>query len=185
MKVTRLEEEFPFTTSEGRSEGVHLSDIIKSIMVTLYGKDYDKEIDDLTRLRFEQGFLWEVALSRAFGAKGATRPSEINQDGVAMSPDGIGDYEGTPVVEEYKCTTKSSNHDISDQIAWMMQVKGYCHAMGYETAIFRILFINGDYKDRNPHYRVYRLDFSRLELQENWDAIINHGHATGMLKGDN
>jgi len=125
----------------------------------------EREIDDATRMQFEKGWLWEVALSRAFGEKAAKRPGELELDGIVGSPDGVTD---DGVIEEYKCTAKSSNTSPTDMWRWMMQVKGYCKMAGTTKCVFRILHLSFV-----PVYKVWELTFTQRELDENWEAILN------------
>ncbi len=130
-------------------------------------------------MQFEKGYLWEVALSKAFGEKAAERPREFIRDGIAMNPDGViyhfqrnlVEEEYTyPVVEEYKCTACSSDKSPADNWKWMMQVKGYCKALGATKCIFRILHV----RSFVPEYNVWELTFTQVELDENWQAVLNH-----------
>jgi len=145
-------------------------------------KTGDKEIDGATKMQFEKGYLWEVALSRAFAEKEVPiyRVPEIKLDGIAMSPDGVQtifDYSHEKVVEEYKCTSASSSKSPADNWKWIMQVKGYCKAVGALKCIFRVFHI----RDFVPVYNVWELVFTQAELDENWEAILNH--AKTMEKG--
>ena len=191
MRIKKLKEEFPWTTeqTESRSPGLHLSDIIhdmdKTLMLTnSYGWDKD-EVRDHRNLNFEKGYLWEVALSRAFGEKAAHRPGEIELDGVLMSPDGTKYIESgeftekeCPIeellLEEYKCTALSSEKSPADNWKWMMQVKGYCKALGATKCIFRILYHVDIMRHPGSAYGVFLLTFTQGELDENWEAVLNH-----------
>lgn len=186
MTIEPLQEEFPWTDGPPRSPGLHLMEIVHDIALTagIGGKYTDDGSDH--RLQFEKGYLWEVLLSLAFAEKAAVRPPEIVVDGIACSPDGISNEGFDPIVEEYKCTACSSAHTPDENIEWMMQVKGYCYVVGAAVCIFRILYLNGDYRsDRSPQYRVYKLEFGITELEENWTMIVNHARARGWLKEGN
>ncbi len=181
MKIKQLAEEFPFTVVP-RTPGLHLTPIIEDILLTLgLGKKYDPDVDP--RLQYEKGYLWEVVLSRAFGEKAAHRVGEVELDGILCSPDGVKvEEDGAITVEEYKCTAKSSNSPVEDNISWMMQVKGYCKVLESTSCIFRILYLCGNYRDiRAPQYMAYRLDFTQTEIDENWLAIVNHAKSKGWL----
>jgi len=132
-------------------------------------------IDDATKMQFEKGFLWEVALSKAFGEKAAKRIGEIELDGIAMSPDGISfDKDGSHTVEEYKCTAFSSNKSPAENWRWMMQVKGYCKALGANKCIFRIFHHMEIMWNPGACYAVWELTFTQGELDENWESVLNH-----------
>ena len=128
-------------------------------------------------MQFEKGWLWEVALSRAFGEKAAVRPGEVELDGIVGSPDGVVHTNIPPynkssarlIVEEYKCTAMSSRKSPADMWKWIMQVKGYCKMLGTTKCIFRVLHV----RDFVPVYNPWELVFTQAELDENWEAILN------------
>jgi len=139
-------------------------------------KTEDREIDEDTLMQFEKGYLWEVALSRAFGEKAAVRPEPVQLDGIWGSPDGVIEEAITPkgevtialATEEYKCTAIRSNKSLTDMWKWIMQTKGYCKMLGVNKCIFRILHL-----EFVPVYKVWELTFTQAELDENWQAILN------------
>ena len=156
-----------------RSPGLHLSDVIhdmdRELMRTERG-----ELDDATRLQFEKGWLWEEALSQAFAKKGAKRIGEILEDGITMTPDGVS-FDGDDfVVEEYKCTALSADKPPTDNWKWMMQAKGYCKALGAFKCIFRVLHHMDIMWHPGRAYGTFLLTFTQRELDENWEAVVNH-----------
>ena len=133
------------------------------------------EQNTATLMQFEKGWLWEETLSQAFGQKAAVRIGEIDLDGVIMSPDGYTrDSNCGKVVEEYKCTALSSAKSPADNWRWMMQVKGYCKAVGTLKCIFRILHHMDIMWHPEASYGVWELVFTQGELDENWEAVLNH-----------
>lgn len=180
--MREIREEFPWTTTqtESRSKGLHLTDVIHAIGETIYHTQ-GSVVNDEVRLQWEKGWLWEVALSRAFGEKAAIRIGEIELDGVIGSPDGINyDENGEVYVEEYKATAFSSSKTPADVWGWMMQVKGYCKMVGCVKCVFRVLYVRDI--GRGDAYRVYELTFTQAELDENWLAITSQ--AAVMRKGN-
>lgn len=170
-------EEFPWTTAqtESRSKGLHLSGVIHDMdkvlsLTTRPDWDTDEKREE-TLMQFEKGWLWEEALSRAFGAKGAHRIGEVSLDEIAMSPDGVvyGEDGKAIHIEEYKCTAYSSAKSPADMWRWMMQVKGYCKAVGVTKCVFRALHLSFV-----PVYKVWEIVFTQRELDENWEAVLNH-----------
>lgn len=169
-----------------RSPGLHQSDIIHDLAATL-------KIDQKARGAFigvpkenwfEMGFCWERALEVAFGDRLGQRLPEIECDGIAGSPDGLGiDPEtGDPCVEEYKCTTKTMIADpITTNWKWTMQVSGYCYMLGVNVACFRVLWLMGDRRPPAPKVQAYRVEFSNDELERNWLMMKNHAKAKGWL----
>jgi len=172
MNCKRLDEEFPWTEGPPRSPGMHLSDVIKSLMDELFGDMYPDNDDP--RLQFEKGYLWEETLTMAFGKKAAVRPTEVELDGIACSPDGIDFDDDGMFLEEYKCTMKGTKHQPKDNQYYMLQVKGYCHVLGCTRAIMRIFHLAGDWSPPSPDYRVWQFDFTKQELVENWIMLLNH-----------
>lgn len=127
--------------------------------------------DEETRLQWEKGYLWEVALSRAFGEKAAIRIGEVELDGVIGSPDGVDyDEDGEMAVEEYKATAFSSSKTPADVWKWMMQAKGYCKMLGCVKCVFRVLYVRNI--GQGKAYRVFEFTFTQAELDENWLAIV-------------
>ena len=180
MNMTRAAEEFPWTVTE-RSEGLHMTPIIEDLLATLYGAR-DETPDEERRLQFEKGYLWERVLSMAYGESAAFRPGEVDCDGVLCSPDGIVVEDGEVVVEEYKATAFSSVKTPDQVPRYMMQIKGYCYAMGAVRARMRILYLNGNSRDvRHPQYEVFEFTFTQSELAENWAAILAHARGRGWL----
>jgi hypothetical protein len=170
VRVRELKEEFPWTTeqTESRSPGIHLTEAIHRIAETMYHTQAVRMITPEAKMQWEKGWLWETALSQAFGEKAAIRPGEVELDGVIGSPDGVmWDDNGGLVVEEYKCTTFSSNKSPTDVWKWMMQVKGYCKMLGKLKCVFRILHL-----DFVPVYKVWEIEFTQGEVDENWVSIM-------------
>jgi len=161
---------------EKREDGYHLSTVVKSLQDAA-GLGYKGTGFNDMELTAEIGLLWERALSRIMGEKFASRPPQICEDNIWMSPDGIGpdpEDEVPLVVEEYKCTWQSTKRSPLDNFYYMAQVKSYCRAVGTTVAIMRIFHIMGDYKGSGPIYRVARIRFTQHELDQNWNMITNH-----------
>lgn len=182
-----------FDASPERTKGLHVSQIIKSICAELDPKRF-AHTDDLPWALFETGFTFERVLEMAFAARlpQIFRPGEITLDGVIMSPDGI-DPDGSTfsfrmsgepsVLEEYKFTKMSSSGapDSPKFFHWFVQMKAYCLALGTPRARLRALFINGDYRLRDLQYKVWDIEFTEDELQENWQMLVSHARMKGWL----
>ncbi len=152
---------------------VHLTDIVRYIM-KVTGKAKNSGVFQFPGLAMEVGFLWEDVISAALGSRMAARLGEVVVDGIAMSPDGFSHDEvlARPVVEEYKCTWRSSKRDPTDNWDWMAQVKSYCHGLGVTDTVFRILYLVGDWKGGGPVYRVCRVQFTEGEIRDNWEMVL-------------
>jgi hypothetical protein len=198
-------------TGERRSQGLHLTGIIQSILQDLdpgkYGKPGEKQvIDTTTLLRFEIGFTFEELMEEAFAARLSTvaRIGEVVLDGVVGSPDGVCLDDDIPYVIETKATWKSmrgtpwpcEDHRTpnklcascgpqewdSKHLAWLLQIQGYCKMLGLTRAQIIAIFLNGDYKPAgSPVLRVWTFDFEQSELDERWAQMLDHARRKGML----
>lgn len=167
---TLFDDEYP------RPEGLHLSEVIKSLMESS-GLGYKGDGFTDMELTAEIGLLWEDMLSRVMAAKYALRPPPLQVDGIWMSPDGIADdpLGVVPlVVEEYKCTWQSTKRSPIDHFYYMAQTKSYCYALDTTVCIMRIFHIMGDYRGSGPIYRTARIMFTRYELEQNWQMLLRH-----------
>jgi len=180
MEIIELSEPFPLTVTERSTDKPHVGEIIHRMLIDL---GVEKRFDEPNPYQFEKGFVWERLLSMAL-PNVAERPGEIEQDGIICSPDGIGysDWVQDTVVEEYKCTARSSSHNPGNNVGWMMQIKAYCKAVGVTNVVMRILHLNGDYKtDRNPTPKTYLIQFTQGEIDTNWNAILNYARDRGLV----
>jgi hypothetical protein len=179
-----------------RSPGLHLSQLIQEI--ALYTGDLDPEWEgaDLHPETINIGIAFEEALAKFIHREIVYHPDEMHVDGVAMSMDGltiIGDEtslfhvdtlnEGDTVLHEFKTTRKSSRKgDNLDLLPmWMWQIKGYLYGCSSLTCFLHVLWLNGDYTwDKSdagkPTYTIYRLDFTEIELMENWEMLMQWKH---------
>lgn len=160
---------------QGRSEGYHLSDIIKSICIER--KIYDPSTSPCMA-QMQLGCALEDAVIRRLVAQSPDRyivPGEICKDGVYMTPDCF-DLE-RPAVIECKLPFISARHDIMSDKLWRYraQVMGYCHGLEVATGELHCAFVRGDYTDNVPvAWRVWRKEFSGRTLRENWSFLMKH-----------
>lgn len=185
--IARLGQSGTFGT---RSEGLHVSEIYKRLMMHIEPKTYGKPIDDEAKRRMEVGILFENVLERALAEKyGTARVGEVvSPEGIILSPDGV-----NPTLvagEEYKATFKSCRHGIVDElgmplpgfIVWFVQMKAYAKWLELLDWLLRVLFICGDYsRPIRPQFHSYRIRFTQNEVDENWTMLINLAHEEGML----
>jgi hypothetical protein len=184
--------EVPFQLSEDdlqgtggpRSEGLHQSDLIKSICKTMDPKRFDRG-DDLPWDLFALGFAWEKSLGRSFSELSAVNmhPGEFTLDGIYLSPDGYNkEYD---CLEEFKATYMSSRGcDIGHDKFWhwRVQAMGYCKAMGLLECIFRVYFVCADYTwPMQPEWKSWIVAFSQQEIDQNWSMLIRHAQEKGWL----
>lgn len=180
MELELLDRPFPFSQSVPRQSGTHLSDVLDVICAHIY-KGKREAMTEEERILMELGFIWERALEMAWRDLLGIRPPQICLDNIWLSPDYV-KYGDEIVITESKLTKKSSrDFDPSAQMRWIMQIKAYCYSVGAKTAELHVLFVNGDYKGYLPKYRVWKLSFTELELEENWQMIINNAKAAGLV----
>ena len=64
----------------------------------------------------------------------------------------------------------------------MIQLKGYLKVMHMTRAKMRILYLNGNYRDKfGPQYKEFLLEFTQSEIDVNWSMLINHAKRKGWL----
>ncbi len=202
MEYAEITEAFvPMGSGEPRSNVTgkpHLTLIIKGIEKSV-GFDYKGAGFENMDLTMDIGFMWEEVLSRVFADRMAIRPGEVECDNIVGSPDGINSDPGVVennghiiiepddsvmVLEEYKFTWKSSKTLPHDNWYFMTQAKGYCYMVGTNIIIFRVCYVNGNYKGSGPQYRVERIVYTDYELKANWDMILDFAERKGYFKGE-
>jgi hypothetical protein len=161
-----------------RSDGLHLSTILDDIEHTLEPNKYAGNSFNLA-VCATFGFVWERVLEAhvvqaRVDAGLLFRPGEIERDGIVGTPDG---YDAEGILEEWKCTWKSSKRDVHEFTRYLWQVKSYCHMLGVNKVNLRILFVVGSFWGEGPSCVCYQLTFTKRELVQNWNMI--HGHAEG------
>ncbi len=199
-------------TGEDRSPGLHLSDVIKSVMQDLNPKTYGKAgsvqtFDTTTLTRFEAGFTFEEMMEHAFAARrvDVARVGEVELDGIAGSPDGINVTEDPGIVVETKFTWKSmrgtpwpcEEHTEpmrwcescgpqewdSKHLAWLLQMQGYCKMLNLHRAQLWALFVNGSYSPAgSPVLRVWQFEWTQGELDATWAMFLRQAREKGLLK---
>lgn len=170
-----------------RSPGCHLTDVIKSVMEesgisrTVSGAGW---APTQLNLAAEVGFMWEEILSRAMKERLPVRLDEVMVDGIAMSPDGVewDEESGSMVLSEYKAVWHSVRRSPADNFKWMSQIMGYCLGVGTRIVKMYILYLNGDWKGSGPIYKGFRIEFSEMEIRENWMMLTNHARNKGWIK---
>lgn len=177
-----------------RSEGIHVSNIIRSIALKVGFLD-KKWADDLSLtdareitdsksiLRIRIGLAWEEHLIPTL-QNVIDHPGEMELQGVYMTHDGESVdrvFTGTRgyelVVHEVKCTYKSSRKacDLRTQWMWLTQMKAYCKGLGTRYARIYILFLCGDYKyPIEPEYRVFEVEFTQEEIDSSWVMLVDY-----------
>lgn len=188
MDIKLLEEEIPNLGSGlPRSEGLHLTQITGdlAIQLGLFSDDRKLPID-----KFELGFAFEECLENAWrdrlqrlSAFDIFRPGEQHLDGISGSPDGVSFRDGKVFLEEYKVTwySMATKKFLVDMPTWRWQNMAYCKMMGMRDCIFRVFWVNGDYRPPSPAYQAYQVSYSQDEIDQNWEMIVNHAEGRGWL----
>lgn len=175
MIVTQLHEPFPvtqFRQEHERSDGVHLSQVIKDLDEALNPDRYKNDWD--LNAAAQLGVFWEMALERAYREMFAIDIGEVELDGIIGTPDGLGKDEDGLCLEEYKCTWLSCKKSPLDVFYYKTQGMGYCKMTGIHRMKWRILHVMGDYRGSGPVYNVWDVRFEPEEVDENWEMLVNH-----------
>ena len=158
--------------SRPRTEGVHVSSVIRHIVKTSgIQKDTGFDADDLDQFAIV-GRLWERVLADAkYVAPRYQRPSEIEKDGILGSPDAL-DFEEC-AVREMKVTWVSAKK-FEERVKFRLycwQAGAYCEMLGWPRCIFDVLHVRGDYTDGVPIARQYKVLWTPQELKGNWKML--------------
>jgi len=190
MKFTPIPLSLPSIADEAGSErnpGLHISGVIKHLLMQMDPKKYGSDASDDVRVLWEMGLAWEeIALSRAFWERimRRTYPEcsfvqvQAQQDGLWGTCDMISLGDKGPmsraVITESKLTQISAANEI-DSIkfwSWHVQMKAYCHMWGARKAVIPVCFLFGDYRPKRILPRAWDVEFTKIELVENWDMIL-------------
>ena len=180
-----------------RSDGIHLSGVLKYIAITTgMLKAGDEDFEDEFPLRMALGMAMECWF-QALWPEMSWQPGEIAVDGVTGSMDGYSNIqhpnmpppaEEICVVEEFKLTYKSSRERhgaITGEWLWMHQLMSYCYMLGTQYGRLHVVWLNGAYEKvrlGEPRYCVYLVKFDERELVQNWKMIqASKGKAKGEL----
>lgn len=181
-----------------RTPGLHLSGVLRYIAINskmlkgidpLTGKwagdaDADLMEEDMP-LRMVLGMAFEEWIAPLYPDM-AWQPGELHMDGIIGSPDGLTvDPTHGPLIEEFKCTWKSSRQGIMDPKHTLWHWQGMCYALMYGTLLVRynIFWVNGNY-DRSgpggPQYVRYLVAYTPRELSNIWNMVLLNRDAPGV-----
>lgn len=174
----------PPPMSKPRS-GVHLSDIIRYILVRKDAARYGGKVDAATRKRWEHGMAWERVFSKAlatpagYGKLDAQR--SLVKDKVIGTPD-FCDTENRIVIET-KWTMLSAAHAVDSPRFWAFRVQlmGYCWMYDTDRGDLIVYHVMGDYKrdEGLPESVTWQhvLKFNVDELEKTWRMILTNRDA--------
>lgn len=189
-----LDEVIGKSTGE-RSPGLHMSQIYGDIFSDLEPKRFVRgSIPNPLHLELGLAFeeMLEVRLLERWGPHLGERPPEqMTVEGIAYSPDLLifDDAKGL-ILGEIKLSRLSSR-DVPREVSnnfppkfdrYFMQMKAYAYHLGTRHARLFVFFVNGSYAPPMPEFLVWDLTFSEIELRENWQMMLNHARAKGMIK---
>lgn len=100
----------------------------------------------------------------------------LEVDGIQLTPDfETCEFAGYKVdLAEMKSTRKSSRtFHPKDQMHYLMQIMGYCKALGKTKADLIMYFIHGDYSQRPPAPELdcWACEFTQQEIDANWEHV--------------
>lgn len=169
--------------SEGRSLGLHVSDIYNDLYQQIDPKRFNPDRPP-NPYKLALGLAWEQYLEQALVRAGvnAERPGEFLYKGLSFSPD-LFVVNGHDRIGEIKLTWMVEVDDLEDPKfdKWLTQIKAYCYATGIPRAVLYVYFVNGRGRFGEPSLRAFELEFTARELEENWRTLTNHARRRNML----
>lgn len=201
MKVIPVEFDLDLTQSRQgyvRSGGLHMSDIYGSLYRELEPERYGRgDIDKGTKDGYlGVGLAWEETLEEALRTRLSAesgRPDEMvePEHGIIYSPDLI-IFNHVTRLGEIKLTWLSSREFPKEPTngfppkaeKYLTQMMAYCRCLETPYARLYALFVNGSYDRKQglkPEPRAWDIEFTRREMDENWQTLINHARAKKML----
>lgn len=199
MQITLLDldiKELGIGQSYGeRNPGLHMSDIYNELFKQAEPNRFVG--GPLQPARLELGLALELMIEEGIKKRlRAERPGEFmtHMRGTPLyfNPDLL-IYNGVMRVGEIKYTSMSCRNtpvkegDVFDPKfdKYFVQMKGYCYALQTNYARLYAMFSNGDYtRPYVPEFKVWDVDFSDFELEENWEQLANFAEREGMLSPD-
>lgn len=185
-----------------RTVGIHVSPVIRAIavqnkalkpeyvesldLIDRSGQDWWKKIDLVGQTRMLMGLAWERTYIETQLPTVVWQPGEMCVEGMYMTHDGesietilseLNEEQMVMALHEVKLTYKSWNtiKDIRTQWMWLCQLKAYCKGIGARLAYLHVLCVCGDYSyPIQPIPRVFRLQFTDDEIDENWDIVTSY-----------
>ena len=164
----------------GRSEGLHVSDLVSSMAQKLGYLD-PSEWDETGTLRCAVGEAWEDRLGPQLERTlpcFCYHPGELELDDIFGTPDGEEITDDGLVIHEIKCTWIGLANKKYQKRAglipwyWERQIMSYCKMAGTRRAVLHRLYLNSAYKPPSPKYWVIGMEFTQRELDHHWDMML-------------
>lgn len=178
-RITLLSTEMPdLLPMLDRSPGIHLSDIINHISISL--GHYKPTPLNIARAQLGSTFEWAMIerLLRHYPGR-FTRVPERYLDGIYITGDLFDKSLWRP--HEFKMTWQSAAHTPAqfdnEQGFWKYRTQACAQAkvMRSDSAVIPILHAMGDYREqREPLYREWVERWSQREIDKNWDKLRDH-----------
>ena len=153
-----------------RTPGIHVSDVIQSLVVNTPGlASVRDDIEGPTlHAMWALGLAWEdIVLSSTPWPAAA-----LTLDGITGSPDALNPVEKR--IDECKLTWKSARRPPKEDWRYTTQIKAYCWMFKVHNGRFFIFYVNGSYSPPMPRPSVFDVTFTHQELWENWNMLTNH-----------
>lgn len=167
--------------SQPRSEGNHITELIqlhnKAAGKRYYDDSSSPSPEVLDIMAF--GRIWEWALrgylthkAPEWGFDGIIFSFETERDGIYGSLDGLFVGQDNAVVDETKARFTGPNDNFPlGHHQYPMQIKSYCKMVGTTRACMPVLHVES--KPPRAQFYVYWIEFSQLEIDENWQLLLN------------
>ena len=186
MKIELIETPFPETvfrqSHERTTDRPHLSGIIRDLELTLEPDKFKGTTSWDLNSAAQIGVFWEYVLEMAYADSFSHDIGEVELDGIVGTPDGINVDEDGVYIQEFKLTWKSSrNFCPTEHFYYKVQGMSYCKMANLSRCHWKVLFVNGNYRGSGPQYKQWMVEFSELELQENWDSVLAHARYRGWI----
>ncbi len=183
MKITPRDFKLVIPKDENRSGGVHLSHLVQSIGYQMGYIPPQYATQEMHPEKIILGCAFEDYVFPRFHPEILYHPGEAKLNGIAANTDGLSFVEkgSKNRVHECKLTWKSMKKelDLQAEWLWLAQTQFYCKAWDTNLATYHIYWVNGSYKfgapEGQPQYRLYDLEFSDRELNDNVRMLTQRG----------
>lgn len=159
---------------QGRSPGVHVSNVISDLCVRLGFFSGDTI---LTSVWAQLGCALEWAVIQRYARHYPNRYAilgELEEDGLFGTPD-LYDMDKNAVVE-IKLSWMSTKQPVDGPKYWRYwtQVKAYCKMVDSELGYLNVAHVMGAYDGKGPAWREWEARFTRKEINDNWQMLLNN-----------
>lgn len=171
-----------------RPKGLHVTDIIQSIVTTLDPKKYEGISEESRQAYQELGNVFEdvVAGGLARRLTDWTKPAPRRLQGIICSPDGwnarLGELCEIKATWKKRFASAEEFRDSPKTFSYRLQGRAYCKVWQTHRIKFYVFHVNGDYKPPRPvEPDLYICTWPEREIDEAWDLIVQHAKDMGRL----